>query len=208
MIMLQISRFFRINFALLALLPSLACSAAHQVGTHPLVAGDSGMSDPFDAPLAPPDTPDLGVSEDPLVPAQICAAFTQSSQTGKLNPAQIDEASGLAASWLHEGLLWTHNDSGDGARVFLIRPDGAMVAEVHLSGVEEAVDWEDIAVAPCAPGSDKTCVFVADTGDNLRVREKVVIYRFAEPDLPAGHRQDLAHEQTSTTLEINAVDAI
>lgn len=210
--MLQIHLFYRLNFALLALATLAGCSGAHPVGSQPLSADNSELPDAFDAPPTQVDTPlgpqDPGGTEEPLETAYYCAGFTQSSQTGKLQPAQIDEASGLSESWAHEGLLWTHNDSGDSARVFLVRSDGALVAEVHLGGVGDAVDWEDIAVAPCAPGSADSCVFVADTGDNLRARERVAIYRFREPDLPAGHRQGVAHEQSAITLDIEAVDAL
>ena len=211
--MLQISTFSRLYFVLLALVPMVACSAAHHLETQGVDAGDiEVIDDIIVAPVAAhditPDTPELDEPDISLEPAPICAGFTESSRTGKLAAPQISEASGLAASWAHEGLLWTHNDSGDSARVFLIRPDGALVAEVHLRGVENAVDWEDIAVAPCAPRAAQTCVFVADTGDNLRARESVVIYRFVEPELPAAHRQDLEHEQTSITLDIEDVRAI
>lgn len=159
-------------------------------------APDAARAEDIDAPPKATQTP------------QQCAAFTEKTQTGKLASAQIDEASGLAASWAHEGLLWTHNDSGDSARVFLMRPDGAVVAEVHLTSVEEAIDFEDIAVAPCAAGSPQSCVYVADTGDNLSARDKVVIYRFPEPELPKDHRQDLGRDQRSTTIDVEDVHAI
>jgi hypothetical protein len=146
-------------------------------------------------------------SDDEETPPQACAPFSQPTRTGELGPASIDEASGLGASRAYEGLLWTHNDSGDAARLFLIRPDGALVAEVHLTNVEEAVDWEDMAVGPCEENSDISCVYVADIGDNLKNREPVVIYRFPEPELPAEHIKEAPDAQTSITLNVNDVHA-
>lgn len=182
------------------------------------VAGGQKDGETSDAPGAPDvgaagaaqdaRSVDTARSEDVVKQTPKCVSFSDDTRTGTLAAESIDEASGLAASWVHEGLLWTHNDSGDSARVFLMRPDGALVAEVELEGVDEAIDWEDIAVAPCAAGSPESCVYVADTGDNLRARELVVIYRFSEPDLPEGHRRDLGEEQDAITLEIDDAHAL
>lgn len=149
-----------------------------------------------------------------LAYAQECSGFNTSSRTGAIANDAIDEASGLAASWRHEGLLWTHNDSGDGARLFLMKPDGTHVATIALEGVGKARDWEDLAVGPCtAPAESedsesktsenktsenktsekkastnesatKSCVYVADIGDNRAKHTEVVIHRFEEPELP------------------------
>lgn len=52
--------------------------------------------------------------------AQTCTGFARAERTGSLHNEAIDEASGLAASWRHEDLLWVHNDSGDEPRLFLM----------------------------------------------------------------------------------------
>jgi hypothetical protein len=104
-------------------------------------------------------------------------------QVGAVTAPAIVEASGLAASVRHPGVFWTHNDSGDRARVFALRSDGALAAEIALEGVT-ATDIEDIAVGPCAEGG--SCVFVADIGDNRASRDSVVIHRFPEPETLVG----------------------
>jgi hypothetical protein len=134
-----------------------------------------------------------------FVHAQKCGEFDTSKRTGEIANDDVDEASGLAASWRHDGLLWTHNDSGGSARLFLMKQDGSHVATVNLKGVADATDWEDMAVGPCAPpskgdsdqasdadqkGATKSCVYVADIGDNRAGREQVAIHRFEEPGLP------------------------
>jgi hypothetical protein len=93
----------------------------------------------------------------------------------------LTEASGLAASRVHTGILYAHNDSGDAARVFMIGTDGALRATVKVTGARSN-DWEDVAVGSCPGGS---CVFLGDIGDNAKNRDDYRIYRIAEPALDA-----------------------
>jgi len=93
---------------------------------------------------------------------------------------EIREASGLVRSAVNPGLLWTHNDSGDAARVFLIDPlSGSIRMEVVLDGVKN-IDFEDITLRE-EDGQSK--LVVADIGDNRAVRDEVVLYQFNEPEL-------------------------
>ena len=101
----------------------------------------------------------------------------------RVNAAALTEASGLAASAINPGVYWTHNDSGDRARLFAIdAASGALRATFELPGVT-ATDWEDLAIAPDADGND--AFYIADTGDNSAARSSVKVYRVAEPSLPA-----------------------
>ena len=93
----------------------------------------------------------------------------------KVDDARLDESSGVCLSKRFGGSLWTHNDSGDTARVFLIEPSGTVRAEVPLQGAENR-DWEDIA---CAKG----WVYCADIGDNEAKHPSLVVYRFKESDV-------------------------
>ncbi len=54
---------------------------------------------------------------------------------------EIHESSGLARSRKVERLLWTHNDSGDGPRLFAFDADGRVHAVVDVTNVE-SVDWK------------------------------------------------------------------
>lgn len=96
-------------------------------------------------------------------------------------PAEVEETSGVAASRVHLGVFWTHNDSGGDAAIFALDSTGTILARVR---VREATnrDWEDIAAAPCEPGAPAQCLYLADTGDNLEQRESVVVFRIPEPD--------------------------
>lgn len=109
-----------------------------------------------------------------------------------LSDERINESSGLAASRRHPGFLWTHNDSGDGPRLFLVgiagQKRGQTAAVVTLQGAQ-ALDWEDMAVAGTGSGA---WVYAGDIGDNGQRRRDITIFRFREPPLPlTGDAPDL-----------------
>lgn len=97
-----------------------------------------------------------------------------------LADVRLKESSGLVASrrFAGESLLWTHNDSGGEAAVYLVDLQGRTRGEAVLEGARN-VDWEDIAFRD-------GWVYVADTGDNLHRRACITIYRWREADFKAG----------------------
>jgi hypothetical protein len=96
----------------------------------------------------------------------------------RIGDPRVVESSGLAASRRHPGVLWTHNDSGDAARLFAIGPDGRVLATLRLAGVQ-ARDWEALAVGRDDRGAP--ALFAGDIGDNQGVWPWVTVYRVAEP---------------------------
>lgn len=94
---------------------------------------------------------------------------------GQVESGDLTEASGLAVSATHQGVLWTHNDSGDLASVFALAVDGRHLARFELGREIEGVDIEDMALI------DGT-LYLADIGDNQTVRSDISVIRFAEPD--------------------------
>lgn len=107
----------------------------------------------------------------------VCKAERSRAKTvGTISDARIIESSGIAASRRFPDFLWTHNDSGDSPRVFLLNARGETVLVVNLKGAN-AVDWEDLAVAR---NGENAQVYVGDIGDNARKRNEIVVYRFAE----------------------------
>jgi hypothetical protein len=94
--------------------------------------------------------------------------------------SRIAEASGLAASLRHPGVLWMHNDSGHPARLFAVGPDGRTVATVRVRGVP-AVDWEAMAVFRNRDG--RPTIAIADIGDNAAARASVSVVVLPEPAL-------------------------
>jgi hypothetical protein len=96
----------------------------------------------------------------------------------RLADPRIVESSGLALSRRHPGVVWTHNDSGDEARLFAVGSDGRTRAVLTLAGVE-ARDWE--AVAAGRDDRGRPALFAGDIGDNNGVWSEVAVYRVTEP---------------------------
>lgn len=104
--------------------------------------------------------------------------FAPPSVVGFLNPKEIVESSGIAASKCSEGVLWTHNDSGDGNVVFAIDSKGTLLGKWEVSGADN-VDWEDIATHKDRSG--KCFIYIGDIGGNAVSRSFQTIYRISEP---------------------------
>jgi hypothetical protein len=134
-------------------------------------------------PLSPLDGGgDAGPPPDGGLVCQQCTSFGAPVQRGGLGQSSLVETSGLAASRLHPGVLYAHNDSGDFPRFFALDDRGAPLGEFSLPGAR-AIDWEDIAVGPCPTGS---CVYLGDIGANNEYRAQYDIYRVPEPDVAVG----------------------
>ncbi len=123
------------------------------------------------AESAPIDSgsPSGPIVEPPSSPEEAC----------RVTDPRLDELSGLAASTQHPGILWTHNDSGDAARIFALDAITCEVrAVVRLSGVN-ARDNEAIAVGRDANG--QAVIWVGDIGNNAATFSSARLYRFKEP---------------------------
>lgn len=97
---------------------------------------------------------------------------------------RVLESSGVAVSRQYSGVLWTHNDSGDGPYLYASDLTGADRGFLLVSGAE-AFDWEDMALGVCpAPFRDGACLYIADAGDNLGARAFVTVYALPEPVPP------------------------
>ncbi|WP_344159929.1 hypothetical protein [Nocardiopsis rhodophaea] len=100
----------------------------------------------------------------------------------RIDDPRIRESSGLAASRRHEGVFWTHNDSGDyGPEIYAVDEDGRVLATVTLTGDGvEARDWEAIAIGEDDDGTP--AIYVGDIGDNFNGGwPNVRVYRIPEP---------------------------
>ncbi len=151
----------------------LATSVALTVG-----CGDSADNEP---------APTAGVTKtqsSALSPAEraatLCATDGQ-PRAGIVQPPEVVEISGLAASRTYEGVLWAHNDSGDGARVIAFSADGKPRGVYEIAGAE-ATDWEDMAIGP-GPQAGQDYLYLGDIGDNAAKRAEIVVYRTVEPDI-------------------------
>jgi len=107
------------------------------------------------------------------------ATFFEAGVATGIAAPELEEASGLVASAANPGLLWTHNDSGNPADLFLIDSTGAIKLTCHLLGVKNR-DWEDITRGP-GPDSTRTYLYVGEIGDNEAKYSTKIIYRLPEP---------------------------
>lgn len=110
-----------------------------------------------------------------------CDAWAKPPERVGATPRALRELSGLVASHRHPGVFWGHNDSDNAFEVIAIHADGEVVATYRITDAS-AVDVEDIARGPCVDGSGRTCLFLADVGDNLEVRPSVQVFEVDEPD--------------------------
>ncbi|MGW3291583.1 WD40 repeat domain-containing protein [Streptomyces sp. NPDC001002] len=94
-----------------------------------------------------------------------------------IKDSRITESSGLAASRLHPGIYWTHNDSDDGPYLYAVdSATGETVARLTLTGIGSPRDVEAISIGP------DNQIYVGDIGDNLGGTWPYVwIYQLPEP---------------------------
>jgi hypothetical protein len=76
---------------------------------------------------------------------------------------RITESSGLVASSVSDDWFFTHNDSGDDARFYVVDRSGRTLATHTMPGVD-ASDWEDLARGPDEAG--RSSLYLGDIGDN------------------------------------------
>jgi hypothetical protein len=110
-----------------------------------------------------------------------CPAYKPTANVGAIEDRELDELSGLAKSTLNDDTMWTHNDSGDSARVFTIQKNGKVTATYNLRNTS-TFDAEDIALSSTNPPE----VWLADSGDNFHFRPNVQLYHFVEPVVTEG----------------------
>jgi len=94
------------------------------------------------------------------------------------NP-HVTESSGIAVSRRHERVLWTHNDSGDAARLYAFDLEGRDLGAWQVEGAVNR-DWEDLASVQM---DGQSWLVVSDTGDNLGWRAECALYLVPEPDV-------------------------
>jgi hypothetical protein len=115
------------------------------------------------------------------------SAYAQARQIGTVVDEDINESSGLALSHRTPDAFWTHNDSGDRARLFLIGRDGQTLAIAVIDGAQ-AIDWEDIASFRL---DDRNYLLIADTGGNMFPRPEYTLYLVEEPKVHVGAQSPL-----------------
>jgi hypothetical protein len=103
--------------------------------------------------------------------------FADAVTNGIVDIPKLTEASGIAASRVNPGVLWTENDAGNAAVVYAIDSQGRNLGTYALP---DNIDNEDIGVGP-GPVANVSYLYVADIGDNNSDRDHIALYQIPEP---------------------------
>ncbi len=128
-----------------------------------------------------------------------CYLLLCSDCTGQtvIDITELTESSGLAFSTRSDDILFSHNDSGDSARLFAFDRNGKSLYELHVEKAKSK-DWEDM----CAFEHDgKNWLAVGDIGDNDFRQDYVSIYVFKEPKEKEGDRKRKAEIEYELKVE-------
>lgn len=110
-----------------------------------------------------------------------CDLYDGISEIGEVTSSDLVEASGLALSRATDGVLWSHNDSGDGPILYAFGTDGEDLGSFEIPDAF-ALDWEDLAAGP-GPDGTGAYLYVGDMGDNLGIRGgDVTVWRVPDGD--------------------------
>lgn len=144
------------------------------------------------------------------VPAALAGTGYAAQRVCRFQDSRIGESSGLASSSFSDSRFWTHNDSGDTGRFFLVDTPSCKTAasysiavppSIQIPGVGESLnnlDIEDIARGRTPDG--KPTLLLADIGDNQQVRNVHVVTELLEPD---GKSSSPGTEQSVMPLSIH-----
>lgn len=91
-------------------------------------------------------------------------------------PKSIREASGVAASRTHAGVLWVLSDSDP--YLYAIDRNGRELGRLRVPLEGKVRDWEDLAIGTCG---DRDCLYIGDFGDNGHERTDIAVFRIPEP---------------------------
>ena len=99
----------------------------------------------------------------------------------RFDDRRLTEISGIAASLIHDNVVWVHNDSSDAARLYALDLETCdTVSELRLRGVQ-ARDFEGLASTRNARG--RAALWVGDIGDNRDSWPSVTLHRVWEPKM-------------------------
>lgn len=111
-----------------------------------------------------------------VIAVLVVLACTHALRRGEHGGGHLSEPSGLTAG-RQPGVLWTHNDSGDGPVIYAVGVDGRFLGRFAVRGAK-ARDWEAITA------DDRGNLYVGDIGNNGNARRDLTVYRLPEPTVP------------------------
>jgi hypothetical protein len=139
----------------------------------------------------------------------VLLSYAPATELCRFSDPRITESSGVSASAHSDHVILTHNDSGEGARVYAVDTRTGTTIGVLEVADARADDWEDMARGLTA--DRRPALFLADIGDNLRRRPAVAVYEIVEAAVPIGDvrpvaRHELRYDDGSHDAETLLVD--
>ncbi len=134
---------------------------------------------------------------DEAVPARGLVEYAPGRELCRLENPEITESSGVALGRANDGVFWTHNDSGDEARLFAFDLEGRDLGVFTVTGASHT-DWEDVA---SFSDGKRGYLVIADVGDNLARREECTVYIVEEPRVEVPRAGPGDSEQPSAAPE-------
>ena len=136
------------------------------------------------------DTTSTTTSNGLTVPegSTVCDLYGTWAPTGTVTNTELVEASGLAVSHTTPGVLWSHNDSRDGPKLYAFAPDGTDLGVFDVPG-GFAFDWEDMGAGPDENGQGHF-LYMGDIGDNFNIRPGGIVALHRVEDLDPASMTD------------------
>jgi hypothetical protein len=143
----------------------------------------------------------------PALAAQDASRPLEVRRLAELTDRRLRETSGVAVSRAHPGVIWTHNDSGDGPYLYATDSTGRVLARFEVRGALNR-DWEALSQGPCphGPWRDRTCLYIGDIGDNDERHPHAVVYALPEPDPTSGAPEKTTPTTTARSLRLRYPD--
>ncbi len=144
---------------------------------------------------------------------QASAPTVSLKRMGYLDASQINEASGMQASFSNNGAYFVHNDEGR-SLLYVIDENGNDLGDVSIDPARNK-DWEDITSVPVG---DSRWLVAGDIGDNWSKRKYITLYFAREPRADKDgrysgmqlleHRLDLSYPDGPRDAESMAYDPL
>lgn len=106
-------------------------------------------------------------------PVKVATVFSETPDVHPVTAGVIDEASGIADSYLNPGYLWVLQDSQNPPELYLLGHDGRHGKKVFIKNVTNR-DWEELALADGH-------LYIGEIGDNNKAYPGYFFYKIAEP---------------------------
>lgn len=133
----------------------------------------------------PVDNADSSPPTSETVPPVESSRVREGSQPVRAGAFDLDvvgEASGLARSVRNPGITYVLDDGPGSTGVVAVAGGSAPTTEVHVEGLDGR-DTEGLAVAPCESGTERSCLYIGDIGNNQQAWTSVRVWRVPEPPL-------------------------